>query len=204
MAYSQITSDWNQRFIDNDTPWEDSMPSEEMQRLFQHFIHTESKVLEVGCSTGVNGICLAEMGYDYTGIDISQEAIKQARAISTSSNAKFEIVDFMKSDIEAKYDTIFDKGLFHTFQDKEFMQKFAEKVSDSIQGKGFWISILGNRDNPDSFEEIEKFGFPRITAKQIVDVVEDLFEIHYLARCMYGDKSGNANFLGWACVFQKR
>jgi cyclopropane fatty-acyl-phospholipid synthase-like methyltransferase len=206
MTYSQITKDWNQRFLDEDTPWEDASPSTEMARLFEHFIKPGSKVLEIGCSKGTNGVYLAEQGYGYTGIDISEIAIGQAKELARSSGgeSKFEVLDFMKSDIDSEYDVVFDKGCFHTFQEEKYRNEFAMRVAESLRGKGFWVCIAGNSDNPDDDGDIERYGFPRMSASEIVTAIENSFEIQYLARCIYGEKDGNANFLGWACVFQKR
>lgn len=206
MPYSQITQDWNLRFLEGDTPWEDDSPSSEAARLFQHFIKPGSKVLEVGCSKGVNGVYLAKNGYHYTGIDISEEAISQARGLArgASSSAIFEVADFMNIDIDIKYDVIFDKGLFHTFREEKYRQEFALRVANALEYRGFWISIMGNSDHPDEKGDIEKYGFPRISASEIVGAVEKTFEIHYLTRCIYGNKQGSTDFLGWACVFEKR
>lgn len=204
MPYSQITENWDQRFLDNDIPWEDDGPSIEAARIFQHFIKQESKVLEIGCSRGINGIYLAGQGYDYTGIDISKEAINQAKELGKNSNARFEVLDFMKADIEPEYDVIFDKGLFHTFREEKYRHEFVSRISRVLKDRGFWICIAGNSDHPDSEHDVEKYGFPRMSASEIISSVESSFEIHYLARCIYGDKSGNANFLGWACVFEKK
>jgi len=207
MAYSQQTEDWNKRFLQNDTPWKDKNPSQEMERLFGHFISPGSSVLEVGCGEGINGIYLSSMGFDYHGIDISEEALREARfnAKTQNSNAEFFQKDFMKDGIlEKEYDVIFDKGLMHTFRDAKYRDIFVEKCASSIKEGGFWINISGNKDNPDNPEDIEKYGYPRLKASEIISNIEGKFQLHYMARCIYGDKDGNANFLGWAIVMQKR
>lgn len=206
MAYSQITSDWNQRFAEDDTPWEDESYSTEMERLFAHFITPGSSVLEIGCSKGVNGVHLASMGYEYKGVDISSEAIRDARflAKSKNSNAIFEKSDFMISSIEKKYDVIFDKGLFHTFEEEKYRKQFLDKVIESLKPGGFWVNISGNKDHPDNEDDAAKYGYPRISASDIISIAEPFFQLHYLARCIYGAREGTANFLGWACVTQRR
>lgn len=206
MAYSQVTDDWNKRFEEGDTPWEDEGYSTEMERLFAHFIIPGSSVLEAGCSRGINGVHLASMGYKYKGIDISDAAIRDARflAKSVSSNADFEAIDFMSTEINKKYDAIFDKGLFHTFTEAKYRKQFLNKVLDTLKPGGFWVSIMGSKDHPDEEGDALRFGYPRLSASDIILASENDFQLHYLARCIYGAKEGNANFLGWACVMQKK
>jgi cyclopropane fatty-acyl-phospholipid synthase-like methyltransferase len=206
MPYSQITENWNKRFLEDNTPWEDETYSTEMERLFTHFINPGSSVLEVGCSKGVNGVYLASMGYEYKGIDISSEAIRDARFLAKSKNslAKFKESDFMSDSYEEKYDAIFDKGLFHTFTEEKYRKEFIDKVLEYLKPNGFWVSISGNKDHPDSKGDAIKYGYPRIAALDIISIAEYKFQLHYLARCIYGAKEGSANFLGWAAVMQKR
>lgn len=206
MAYSQITADWNQRFLEEDTPWEDEGYSTEMERLFAHFITPGSSILELGCSKGLNGLHLASMGYLYKGLDISAEAIREARFLAKSQNSKaeFEEADFMSSELDSQYDAIFDKGLFHTFTEEKYRKQFLEKLIDSLKTGGFWVSVSGSKDHPDEEGDATKYGYPRISASDIISIAEPKFQLHYLARCIYGAKEGNANFLGWACVMQKR
>lgn len=206
MAYSQITSDWNQRFKENDTPWEDDEYSTEMERLFTHFIKPGSKVLEVGCSKGVNGVHLASLGYDYKGIDISEAAIRDARFLAKSRNslAEFDVSDFMSEEIAQKYDVIFDKGMFHTFREEKYRKQYLDKILDALNPGGFWVGIEGSSDHPEPKEDAEKYGYPRISANDLISISEKDFYLHYLSRCIYGAKAGYANFLGWAFVMQKR
>lgn len=206
MPYSQITSDCNRRFLEEDTPWEDDTHSTEMERLFGHFVVGGSSVLELGCSKGVNGVFLAGIGYKYKGIDISAEAIREANFLAKSKNsrAEFEELDFMKAENNQQYDSIFDKGLFHTFEEEKYRKQFIEKALESLKPGGFWVSISGSKDHPDDEGDATKYGYPRISASEILSISEDNFSLLYLARCIYGAKKGHANFLGWACVMQKR
>jgi 2-polyprenyl-3-methyl-5-hydroxy-6-metoxy-1,4-benzoquinol methylase len=206
MAYSQITNDWNKRFLEEDTPWEDETYSTEMEMLFNHFIAPASSVLEIGCSRGINGVHLASIGYKYKGIDISESAIRDAKflAKTKSSNAEFEVADFMVNQMDKKYDVIFDKGLLHTFEEETYRKIFLSKVLEALKPSGFWVSIMGSKDHPDGENDAAKFGYPRLSASEILSISEKQLSLHYLARCIYGAKEGHANFLGWACVMQKR
>lgn len=74
-------------------------------------------VLDVGCGTGEHTILLTGLGYDVLGVDLSPNAIAQARdnAAANGVDARFEVADAME--LEPGYDTILDSALFHIFDD---------------------------------------------------------------------------------------
>ena len=55
------------------------------------FFPKKGKLLDLGCGNGTVALQMAEKGYEVTGIDISEEAIKWA--VEKSSDAKL-VVDF--------------------------------------------------------------------------------------------------------------
>ncbi len=197
---------WNDRYLKNDTPWEDGEISPEMVQLFTHFTEDNASVLEIGCGLGTNAIWLAKQGYKYCGVDISEEAIKLAskNLEHDGLDANFITADILQNPPEEKFDVVFDKGCLHSLTNEEDRKKFANIVYDSLNVGGFWINISGNRDNPDRDGSVEEFGFPRLKASNLVSITEDIFQIHYMARCMYGSSNYHTMFLGWASVFQAR
>lgn len=70
---------WNERYLNQDTPWETGIHHPEMERLFTHYVTRGQTVLEIGCGTGINAQWLNQSGYKVTAIDISAEAIKKAK-----------------------------------------------------------------------------------------------------------------------------
>lgn len=68
--------DWDAKFREGDTPWEDGEPSDMMQDLFTAYVAVGSTVFEIGCGTGVNALQLSAMGYDVTASDVSTEAVR--------------------------------------------------------------------------------------------------------------------------------
>jgi SAM-dependent methyltransferase len=80
-------------------------------------------VLEIGCGAGVYSIKMKEFfsGMQYTGIDISETAIDYCK-----KNSKFEFIcgDFIKMDIEKKYDLVYSHAVVdHVYDIDQFISK---------------------------------------------------------------------------------
>lgn len=208
MQNKRNTESWNERYLKNDTPWEDGEISPEMIQMVSHFASQKRDVLEIGCGLGTNARWLADSGYNYIGIDISEEAIRKAKQRleqkGLTDNTEFISVDIFEYSAPSKYDVVFDKGCFHGFTDEFDRKRLVDKIHSLLKPGGYWINISGNRDNPDREGSVEEFGFPRLAASEILKAVEGKFQVHYMARCIYGSSDENTRFLGWANVFEMR
>lgn len=202
----QHSQDWNKRYLDEDTPWEDPAPTPEMQQAILHFAPPPCTVLEIGCGRGGEAEWLVKHGYRYRGIDLSEEAIRQAKMLAKNKRFKatFEQEDIFSYEPDDYFDLIIDKGCFHTFLKPRDRERFAARVSELLAPDGFWICLTGNLDHPDKAGDVEQLGHPRLSAYQIIEAAEASMEIHYLARCWYGVTEGKTDFLGWCVVMQRR
>lgn len=76
-----------------------------------------SKILDVGCGTGEMTLLLAEMGYNVTGIDLSEKMLQKARVKAKSSKRK---VRFERGDAEKlnsgdeSFDVVINRHLLWT------------------------------------------------------------------------------------------
>jgi len=80
-------------------------------------------ILEIGCGTGVYPIKHIELFQNkkYTGIDISQENIDYCKQ---NSNFEFMCGDFIKMELENKYDLVFSHAVIdHVYNIDEFLRR---------------------------------------------------------------------------------
>lgn len=105
-------------------------------------LHTCSKILDLGCGRGRHSINLARKGYQVTGIDLSEQAIKTAREHADSEgleNLRFEVRD-MRNPLHETFDAIVN--LFTTFgyflDDHENAQVF-DSVVDMLGEEGIFV-----------------------------------------------------------------
>ena len=74
---------WNKFYLDN---WGDTK-DEMNKKCFGNVLSPDSKILEVGCNTGMQLRCLQDMGYkDIYGIELQQYAVEQAKSHTENIN----------------------------------------------------------------------------------------------------------------------
>ena len=68
---------------------------------------TDTKILDVGCGNGHISMYLGEIGYQVSGIDVSEDTIEKARKLNHLDNVSFSVVDAEDVQLPAKeYDAI--------------------------------------------------------------------------------------------------
>jgi glycosyltransferase involved in cell wall biosynthesis/ubiquinone/menaquinone biosynthesis C-methylase UbiE len=101
-------------------------------RLLSHLIEGQ-KVLEIGCGNGDLSIDLAKVGFEVTGIDISQEGINQASNLAEKENlttkAEFMIMDATKLEFaDNSIDTVIIPEVLEHFKDSRKILEEATRV----------------------------------------------------------------------------
>ncbi len=199
--------DWDERYETNFTPWEDTGPSPVMIDLFKHYVSKNHKILELGCGLGIAANWMACNGYTVLATDISSAAIeKNKKQYQDQKGLSFDVLDILSPEklSDQKFDVVFDRGCLHSFKTDEARKLYAQSVAALLKRDGIWIAIEGNADNGETKEDIQKRMLPRLTATQISQAVEPLFKIKLMKPCPYGFTKDLTDFLGWACVFEKR
>jgi len=67
-----------QMYKENKIPWDYGKPYKQLIEFCNQ--NTTCRALDVGCGTGTDAIFLAQKGFNVSAIDISEEAIKIAKA----------------------------------------------------------------------------------------------------------------------------
>jgi len=107
---------WEEEYENSSTPFDIEEPDAWIAALAKSGkIH--GKVLDAGCGLGRNSLCLAELGCNVLGVDISAHAIERARQKASSKNnsARFLQADLCQlSGYENHFDAVVDIGCFHS------------------------------------------------------------------------------------------
>ncbi|RLD67480.1 MAG: class I SAM-dependent methyltransferase [Bacteroidetes bacterium] len=189
------------RYKEGNIPWYTGKPDYNLISIVEDYPISKCKTLELGCGTGDNAIWLSQMGYEVSAFDLSEIAIDQARqkARKMGINVNFFIADFFKDKIEgAPFEFIFDRGVFHSFDEEDERDQFAKSVAGYLKDDGLWLSLIGSAD-----ETREGHGPPQRPAFIVVKAMEPYFKILSL-------KAGDFDSLDkkppkiWICLMQKR
>lgn len=193
--------DWNERYLSNDLPWDTDEPDPHLVELVESGLVAPGRVLDVGSGTGTHALWLASRGFDVLGVDVSERAVELARskAIGAPGRFAFEVLDFLRDDPPAgAFDFVFDRGVFHVFDEPSDRALFATRVAGVLDPGGKWLSIMGSTEGPP-----RDHGPPRRSARDITAAIEPSLEIVSLRATEF-----RANLpspaRAWVCVAQHR
>ncbi len=167
--------DWNQRYIESNTPWDSGRPSSELQRVLDEFQLPAGRVLELGCGTGTNAIYLATRGFEVTAVDISEEAVGRARQKATEASVA---VDFHCADatqlpeLGEPFPFVFDRGVYHVLR-RNALQPFLNTLARVSAVGGHYLTLAGNANDRERQEE----GPPRVSAADLCAELAPLFDL---------------------------
>lgn len=118
-------------------PWEIGRPQPDFERLARAG-RLVGRVLDAGCGTGEHALLAASLGHSALGVDLSPRAIDLAatKATDRGVDARFLVADALRlGDLEERFDTVLDCGLFHVLDDEE-RSRYVESLSAVVPPDG--------------------------------------------------------------------
>ena len=192
---------WDQRYVDGPLPWDTGRPDVHLPGVVKEHITNPGKALEIGCGTGTNAIWLAQHGFDVTGLDLSQTAVKRAKAKCAEAGIDCHLfaADFLVEQVpDPPFQFVYDRGCFHVFQSPEERTRYASRVRDLLEPEGIWHSLIGSTDGPP-----RDTGPPRHSARDVTAAVEPYFEILELRSTTFHPHEPEAA-RAWVLVARRR
>jgi SAM-dependent methyltransferase len=102
-------------------PWDIGAPQPAVVRLVEAGVF-RGDVLDAGCGTGENTLCIAETGLRPLGVDVAPTAIEIARTSASARGlqADFAVADALNlSQLNRRFDVVLDCALFHALDAEE-------------------------------------------------------------------------------------
>jgi SAM-dependent methyltransferase len=132
-------------------PWNMSAPPEVLVTAVTANITKACKVIELGCGAGNYVIHFSRMGYDCTGVDISENAIRLAESSASAAGAG---CGFIVADVTGElpeWDSTFDFAydwelLHHVFP--EYREKYVNNVHRLLRDDGRYLSVCFSEESP--------------------------------------------------------
>ena len=131
--------------------WTESEPPKELVNLIESEKIKPCKVLDVGCGEGFYAIYLASKGFEVTGIDISENAIKLAKENAAKQGVKIKFIPMDVAHLDEmnnKFDFVFEWAILHHIMPEQ-RQKYVENIKGILNKGGKYLSICFNNQNPD-------------------------------------------------------
>ncbi len=130
-------------------PWDIGRP----QRVFVEVAdRVTGTVLDAGCGTGENALFFAGRGHDVLGIDFLEGPIQEAlrKAQERGLTAEFLPKDALTlKDLNRRFDTVIDSGLFHVFSDEDRARYVAALAHATLPGGRLFL-ICFSEEEPGS------------------------------------------------------
>jgi len=131
---------------DTPAPWDIGRPQPALVRLASEGVFAGA-VLDAGCGTGENALHLAATGLSVLGVDVAETAlaIARAKAADRGIDAEFVAADALElGRLGRRFETVFDCGLFHSFEGEERTRYLASLAS--VTGQAGTLHMLCFRD----------------------------------------------------------
>jgi SAM-dependent methyltransferase len=173
-------SDWNRVYTDMDVelmPWYLPDLDTDLNEALAEYHLVSGSFLDVGTGPGTQAIALSKMGFEVTGVDISEKAIEKARNL----NEKVHFIhdDILNTRINQKFNSIFDRGCFHVIdQDKRML--YILEISKLLVPSGYLFLKCFSDKNPDT-----GFGPYRFSRSMIASLFQDGFIILSIKDSLY-------------------
>jgi SAM-dependent methyltransferase len=143
MIKEQMNKIYSDMDLDN-IPWNIETPPDILQDLIKSNILSPCKIIELGCGAGNYVRYFSKMGFDATGVDISEKAIEIARELAQKSGVTCEFIaaDVLgdMSEIKTKYDFVYDWELLHHIFPED-RNKYIENVYRLLMTQGRYLSV---------------------------------------------------------------
>jgi SAM-dependent methyltransferase len=186
---------WDEQYLSGETPWDTGRPSPELQRVLGALKLTPGRALELGCGTGTNSVWLAQQGFEVTALDLSEEAIKQARQRAQAANVN---VNFVVGDVlapprfEQPFAFFFDRGCYHVVRRIDPLA-YGAAVRGLLGPGAQGLILAGNAKAP------KQPGPPVVSQTELRDELSPFFEIRQLREFHFDPKPGSGDdFLAWS------
>jgi SAM-dependent methyltransferase len=131
-------------------PWNVETPPEIFHDLIKSKKLSPCKIIELGCGAGNYIRYFSGMGFNATGVDISEKAIEIARELARTAGVTCEFIaaDVLGdlSEIKNKYDFVYDWELLHHIFPED-RNRYIENVRKLLKPEGRYLSVCFSEES---------------------------------------------------------
>jgi len=142
---NKAEQEWNQRYIDGDTPWDKGTYTPAVLEIFaKQVIPAGAEVLVLGCGFGYDARAFADAGYTVTGVDIAVSAIEGAYALHAGAEGlSFVLADLFDPELpqQKRYGAIWEHTCYCAIRPEQRVD-YAEAVYNLLEEGGLFIALF--------------------------------------------------------------
>lgn len=145
------TEGWNQRYLDDDTPWDLQSPSPSLVAALDiGMLHGFERVLVPGCGRGHDAELLARRGHDVVGVDFAPDAIAAFRERIAHAEGAAELrLEARQADVFAlrdaepagRFDAVFEYTCFCAI-DPDDRPRYVRTMSHLVRPGGRLLFLV--------------------------------------------------------------
>jgi SAM-dependent methyltransferase len=142
---------WDASYHDGPAPWDVGQPQPAIVRVASQGGFAGA-VLDAGCGTGENALCVAALGLSVLGVDVAETALAIARekADDRGIDVEFAAADALHLErLGRRFDTVLDCGLFHSFEADE-RPRYAASLASVTEHGGTLHVLCFSDEGPDT------------------------------------------------------
>jgi methyl halide transferase len=191
--------DWDLMYRQGTPPWETGRPTKELIRLLSEGLLKPGPVLEIGCGTGSDAICLAKRGFEVTAVDSSPTALERARTRAERHDALLRLVledIFEFAPHAGSFDLVYEAGFYH-FIRRVDLSRYLDMLWHLTRPGSFYLSLVG------SDEEQADGGPPAVSRDEIHYELGRLFEFVQVRPCRFESSCREEGYAGWSCLMRR-
>lgn len=139
---------WEASYHGGPAPWDIGHPQPAIARLAAEDAFV-GEVLDAGCGTGDNALCIAARGLHVLGVDVAQTAVSIANEKATAAGVRAEFVVGDALHLERlgrTFDTVLDSALFHALDRDERLEYVAGLASVTRPGGTVYVLCFSDAD----------------------------------------------------------
>lgn len=138
------STDWEQHYRDQDTPWDKGAPSPALMEYLEDEAPT-GKILVPGCGAGhdVRALTKASREAEVVGLDIAPSAVAKAQAIPTVGKESYMAADLfnLPADMRGAFDWVFEHTCFCAI-DPSLRDAYVEAVHGALRSGGQLLGVF--------------------------------------------------------------
>jgi len=192
-------ANWDAQYREGPPSWETGQPAGELVRVLGEGRIPPGTVLELGCGTGADAVCLAQHRFDVTAVDWSPMAIDRAhtRAELADAQVRFvlgDVFEFAKT--ADPFDLVYDAGFYHSVRPGE-LSRYLDLLWRMTRPGSFCLALAG------STGEAAEGGPPQISEEEIRSELGRLFKFMHLRPFRFESPNCRQGYLGWSCLMTR-